>query len=224
MKLWARSLCKRTVNKWRCAHIHSGTAWCETLRSSLFNALANISSAPTRQVKILGSSTVLTLAKPLEGHHCNTTETCEDRNILRSEWANWSNVTFGFRPKNEAFAQPMDIQEEYFAYWAEREINALQIQRKNYHRGSAVQQVTYSLPSWLSSLTGVPPYSGRRTVSPVLTSQEISAPSFVFAPGPVATTTPEFTCCAQDMTTCCQWPWSSSPLRTQRKQSDRNCL
>ena len=70
-----------------------------TLRSSLFNALANISSAPTRQVKILGSSTVLILAKPLEGHHCDTTETCADRHILRLERAQLEQRHFWFPAK-----------------------------------------------------------------------------------------------------------------------------
>ena len=51
--------------------------------------------------------------------------------------------------------------------------------------------LTYSLSP---SLTWVPPYSGRRTVSPSLTETGINFPSLSLEPGPTAITLPEFNC------------------------------
>lgn len=45
--------------------------------------------------------------------------------------------------------------------------------------------------SFSPSLTWVPPYSGRRTVSPSLTETGINFPSLSLDPGPTATTLPE---------------------------------
>lgn len=58
-------------------------------------------------------------------------------------------------------------------------------ERKTGHK----KTYTYSL---LSSLTSVPPYSGKRTVSPSFTATGISFPSLLWMPGPTAITFPEF--------------------------------
>lgn len=50
----------------------------------------------------------------------------------------------------------------------------------------------YSLSSW--SLTWVPPYSGKRTLSPSLKATGIRFPFLSRVPGPTATTFPEFSC------------------------------
>jgi len=46
--------------------------------------------------------------------------------------------------------------------------------------------------SFSPSFTSVPPYSGKRTVSPSFKVTGISLPSLSRAPGPTATTFPEF--------------------------------
>ena len=54
------------------------------------------------------------------------------------------------------------------------------------------EQFTYCLSA--ASLTSVPPYSGRRTVSPSFRATGISLPSLSRSPGPTATTLAAFSC------------------------------
>lgn len=48
-------------------------------------------------------------------------------------------------------------------------------------------------------------------MSPVFTSQGMSVPSFVFIPGPVEITIPEFTCCLRN-SDMIQWSWHFNAL------------
>lgn len=67
--------------------------------------------------------------------------------------------------------------------------NDLRGQRKCNSKKEA--RFTYSFSP---SLTCVPPYSGRRTVSPSLTETGINFPSLSLEPGPTAITLPELSC------------------------------